>query len=122
MENPTPNPGQQYDSYAQMPLPNATAVLVLGIVSIFGCCCYGILGICGVIALVLYEKDRKLYAANPTAYTPGSYSNLKTGRICAIIGIVLSALSIISIIVSLIIFGTQVLTNPEEFLRRMQDR
>ncbi len=26
-------------------LPNATLVLVLGIISILGCCCYGIIGL-----------------------------------------------------------------------------
>ena len=35
-------------------LPNATAALVLGIISIVGALCYGIVGIiCGIIGLVL---------------------------------------------------------------------
>ena len=42
-------------------LPNATTVLVMGIISILGCCCYGIIGIvCGIIGLVLAKKDTAL--------------------------------------------------------------
>ncbi len=45
----------------QKNLPNSTAVLVLGILSIVGCIFYGIPGIiCGIIAIVLHGKeDRK---------------------------------------------------------------
>jgi hypothetical protein len=48
----------------QPPLPNATAVLVLGILSIVVCF------ITGIIALVLANKDMALYNANPGAYSP----------------------------------------------------
>ena len=59
-------------------LPNATAVLILGIFSILTCCCYGIISIIlGAIGLVLANKDAKLYAENPSAYT--NYNNLKIG-------------------------------------------
>lgn len=72
-------------------LPNATAVLVLGIVSILTCCCYGIVGLVfGIVALVLAQKDMKLYTANPELYK--NFSNLNVGRILAIIGVVMSAL------------------------------
>ena len=41
----------------QQSLPNATAVLVLGILSLLTCICYGLPGIiCGIIALILYAK------------------------------------------------------------------
>ena len=74
-------------------LPNATAVLVLGIVSILSCCCYGIIGLgFGIIALVLAKKDLKLYNENPELYS--NYSNLNIGRILAIIGVVLSAFTL----------------------------
>ena len=36
-----------------------------------------------------------LYDANPGSYSQASYSNLKTGRICAIIGIVLQGIVIL---------------------------
>lgn len=84
----------------QSNLPNATAVLVLGIVSIVGCCCYGIPGIiAGIIGLVLYNKDKALYLQNPEQYL--NYSNLNTGRILCIIGLALSALNIIAMVILL---------------------
>ena len=75
-------------------LPNATAVLVLGILSIVTCCCYGVLGlILGIVALVLAKKDIASYRLNPALYT--NYSNLNTGKILAIIGIVINVLTLI---------------------------
>lgn len=80
-------------------LPNATAVLVLGIISIATCWLYGLPGIvCGIIALVLYKRDNTLYKQNPKKYTEASYKNLKAGYICGIIGLILSALMIIYVI------------------------
>ena len=39
-------------------LPNATAVLILGILSIITCCCYGIFSvILGTIGIVLANKE-----------------------------------------------------------------
>ncbi len=73
----------------QQPLPNATAVLVLGICSIVVC------GICGIIALVLGNSAIKMYDANPSAYTPGSLSNVKAGKVCSIIGLCLMVVGII---------------------------
>lgn len=114
MENTnTPQPNNssnlnQGNSFApQKALPNAVAVLVLGICSIFpGCFCYGIVGIaCAIIAMVLAKKDMALYAANSTNYTEASFKNLKAGRICAIIGLCLSSLYIIFIIVYVVILG-----------------
>ena len=75
-------------------LPNGTAVLVLGILSIITCCCYGIVGlVLGIIALVLAKKDMALYSENPELYS--NFSNISTGKILAIIGIVLSTVSLI---------------------------
>ena len=70
-------------------LPNATATLVLGILSIVVCF------ICGIVALIISNKDLALYKANPELYNQGSYNNIKAGRTCAIIGIVLQVLGII---------------------------
>ena len=85
-------------------LPNATTVLVMGIISILGCCCYGIIGIvCGIIGLVLAKKDTALYQQNPTAYN--NYSNLNTGRILCIIGLVISSIAFISNIVLIAMYG-----------------
>ncbi|ASK30219.1 hypothetical protein CEY12_08885 [Chryseobacterium sp. T16E-39] len=75
-------------------LPNATTVLVLGIVAILGsCCCNGIVGvICGLIGMNLFNKDNALYQKDPSLYS--DYDNLKVGRILCIIGLVIGILSL----------------------------
>lgn len=76
-------------------LPNAQTVLILGIVSIVGtCCCTGLVGvICGLIGLNKYKTDKILYDQNPSEYS--DFSNLSTGRILCIIGLILGALQLI---------------------------
>jgi len=87
-------------NFMQSNLPNATAVLVLGIVSIIDCCCGGIIGVvCGIIGLILANKDMKLYQANPNAYK--NYSNLNTGRILCIVGLIISAIYMVYSIYSI---------------------
>lgn len=81
----------------QQKLPNSTLILVFGILSIVTCCCYGFIGlILGIIAIVLANKATKLYAENPETYT--GFQNVKTGRILAIIGVVLSAIYLLYVI------------------------
>lgn len=115
--NPTPinNSGGQPNNFnqnfgGQQILPNSVGVLVLGILSIVLCWCYGIVSIIlGIIAIVLANGAQKLYAQNPDAYTLSSFKNMKAGKICAIIGLSLSALYIVYIIVMLIMVGTAAL-------------
>ncbi len=72
-------------------LPNASAVLILGILSILTCCCWGIIGlVLGIVALVLAKKDTALYMENPELYQ--GYSNINIGKVMAIIGIILSSI------------------------------
>ncbi|MDU8887153.1 CCC motif membrane protein [Yeosuana sp. MJ-SS3] len=81
----------------QQKLPNSTLILVFGILSIVTCCCYGFIGlILGIIAIVLANKATKLYAENPEGYT--GFQNVKTGKILAIIGVVLSAIYLLYIV------------------------
>lgn len=102
--NPIQNRGFNYGM--QQSLPNATPVLVLGILSIVTCCCYGIIGlILGIIALVLSKKDREVYAVNMSFYTESSFKNLNAGRVCAIIGLILNLLVILFFIIAVMIFG-----------------
>ncbi len=72
-------------------LPNVTIAIVLSILS-FICCCFG--GIPGAIlagiAVILVNKDEKLYHQEPEAYS--NYSQLKTAKILAIIGLVIGIL------------------------------
>lgn len=85
-------------------LPNSTLILIFGILSIVGCCCYGILGLVfGIIAVIMAQKAKEIYIANPEMYF--GYQNVRTGKILAVIGIVLSAIVLIIGIVALIIFG-----------------
>jgi hypothetical protein len=76
-------------------LPNATAVLVLGILSIPACCCYGIGIVPAIIALFLARAASKLYFAEPGKYIESSYKNLTTGNICAWVGLIISIISVI---------------------------
>ncbi|HLV46972.1 MAG TPA: CCC motif membrane protein [Flavobacterium sp.] len=105
-------------NFMQSNLPNATAVLILGIISIIGTCCYGIIGlICGIIGLVLANKDMKLYRANPNAYS--NYSNLNTGRILCIVGIILSVLAVAYFIFIFAAIGMDALSDPELLQERI---
>jgi len=92
--------------YAKPPLPNATAVLVLGILSIVFILCYGIGLILGIIALAIMGRSITLYRENPGYYSESSYKNLHAGKVCAIIGTSLSALFIVYVVVILMIVGT----------------
>jgi len=89
----------------QQKLPNATISLVLGIISFIACCCTSGIGglLLSGIALFLVNKDTKLYAANPDLYD--NFSQLKTAKIIAIIGLVLSALAILMVIYQIMAVG-----------------
>jgi len=116
MENQPPQQPDLLSSQSQMPLPNATAVLVLGILSLVGCFCYGVLGlICAIIALVLASKDMRMYMANPSSFTPGSYSNLRAGRVCAIIGLCISIAYFLFVLFIIISVGFEALRDPGHF-------
>lgn len=122
---PTPPPFNGGFNYGmQQPLPNATVVLILGILSIITCCCYGLIGsILSIVALILSKKDRALYAANISFYTESSFKNLNAGRVCAIIGLILSLLVVLFYIVIIATFGWAVINDQElmkEALRNMQ--
>lgn len=93
------------DNYPQA-LPNATAVLVLGILSIVTCWLYGIPGlVMGIIALNLHKSDKALYERNRAKYQ-ASFNNSNAGKVCAIIGLSLSALFILYFIILITTIGT----------------
>src|SRR3954468_22652629 len=76
----------QYDGH--LPVPNSTEVLVLGILTIVICWCYGIVSvILGIVALVLASEGEKKFRLNPNMYSSTSYKNLRAGRTCAIVGL-----------------------------------
>ncbi len=101
----------------KIPLPNATAVLVLGISSIVLCWCQGIVGlIIAIIALVLANRDLVLYDTQPEKYTENSYNNLKTGRTVAIVGLVLAAVFLFMLIIGLLFLGLNFALFPWEMV------
>lgn len=124
-----PNPNNHFPPYGggfggmQMALPNATIVLVLGILSIVMCCCYyGIIGlVLGVVTLILSRKDKQNYLANMNYYTLSSYKNLNAGRVCAIIGLILSGIVVLFCIVIAVFFGFDMLTNEEAIKQLLQE-
>ena len=104
----------------QKKLPNATLILVFGILSIVTCCCYGIVGlILGIVAIVLAKKATELYAENPEGYT--GFQNVKTGKILAIIGIILSVLYLLFVVVLVSMFGWETLQDQQLMQERMQE-
>lgn len=101
----------------QIPVPNASAVLVLGILSILGSFCYGIPGlILAIIGLALGVSPTREYRLNPNRYTDSSYSTLKAGKICSIIGLVLALV----VVVVFVIFFLFVAAKANEPFRYQQ--
>lgn len=101
-------------------LPNSTLVLIMGILSIVACCCYGLPGlICGIVAVVVGQKAINTYKMAPEDYT--GYENVKAGKIMGIIGIILSILAIIFILWLIATFGWETLQDPDLMRERMED-
>jgi hypothetical protein len=96
-------------------LPNSTAILVLGILSILTCCCWGIIGLSlGIVALILAKKDLVLYYEKPEQYE--GIANINTGRILAIIGIVLSSIYLLANIYMYAVWGEEGIKDFQENL------
>lgn len=87
-------------------LPNAGTILLLGILSILLCWWHflSIAGIIlGILALVMANRETAAYYANPGQYSISSLNQVKTGRICALIGLTISV--VIFFFVLLLVFG-----------------
>ncbi|RXJ51395.1 CCC motif membrane protein [Gelidibacter gilvus] len=102
-------------------LPNSTLILVFGIISIVTCCCYGVIGLpLGIIALVLANKATALYATDPELYT--GFQNVKTGKILAIIGIILNAIFLMTVIWMYVSIGADGIQEmQEEWLKGLNE-
>jgi len=81
------------------PSGNATAALVLGIISIvLGCCCWPGGLVCSIIAIVLGNKavnDIAVGIADPT-----SAGKARAGKVCGIVGLILSLLAVVITIIN----------------------
>ncbi len=88
-------------------VPYSTSVLVLGICSIVTCGCSALPGlVCGIVALIQSKIGLTAYEVNPSLYKESSLKNLKAGKTCAIIGVILSSIYFIFILVYFITMGT----------------
>lgn len=80
-------------------LTNETTILVLGILSLAFCWCYGFIGlILGIIAVALANTQRRIYLEHPDEYREASYKNVNAGRICGIIAICISSFILLMLI------------------------
>jgi uncharacterized Tic20 family protein len=96
----------------RIPLPNSNTILMLGIFSIvIGFCCgfIAIVGlVLGIVALSLAPKAIAMYQQNPSLYTENSFKNINAGKICAIIGIVISGMLILVGMIYLMVVGAAI--------------
>ncbi|WP_158975968.1 CCC motif membrane protein [Cellulophaga sp. L1A9] len=98
----------------QQKLPNATLIIVLGILG-YLCCCFAALGIIpSGIAFFMATKSQKLYEEKPEVYD--NYNIIKTGKIVALIALILNILMIINVIYVLSTVGWEAWST--EFSRR----
>lgn len=84
-------------------LPNGIAIIVLGI---FGylCCCFAGFGIIpSGIAFFMAQKSEKLYTKNPELYD--NMSQIKTGKIVALIALILNALVLANLLYTILTGG-----------------
>ncbi len=101
-------------------LPNATLALVMGILSIVGCCCYGVPGVIfGIVAIIISLKAEKLYKQDPESYS--GYGNVKAGKIMGIIGLILSVLFAAYMAWFIGQVGWEALQDPEQLMKRMEE-
>lgn len=80
----------QHNFQGNQSLPGAGGILTMGILSIVFA---GIIGvILGIIALNNSKDALNDYNKNPSKYNPSSLSQVKAGKVCAIIGLSIAGL------------------------------
>ena len=105
--NPKPDGDPGNNQLFQQNLPNSNTILVLGILSIVFCWwkLVSIAGIVmGIITLVLAKREIAAYNEAPKKYTISSLNNVRTGRTCAIIGLIISVVIFVLAVLFLIGF------------------
>ncbi len=101
----------------QQKLPNTGVIIGLGIASILLCWCYGVLGlILSIVAIILASKSKSVYNESPQDYS--DYGTLTTGKVIAIIGLILNILFILLMIWMIVTLGWDVIQSGDEELVR----
>ena len=101
----------------QQKLPNATMIIVLGIMGYLCCCFAGLGAIPSAIAFFMARKSEKIYAENPEAYD--NMSQIKTGKIVALIALIINALFILRLIYVISTVGWSEMS--DEFMRAYEE-
>jgi sulfite exporter TauE/SafE len=83
---------------SQQPLPGASTVLTMGIISVVGAlvCCGPFAAIFSIIGLSKAKSAKQIYQENPGMYS--GYESLNTGRILSYVGLGLSLLMLVIVI------------------------
>lgn len=100
-------------------LNNAVGALILGILSILTCICYGFIGlILAIVGLVISKGDNQKVQNNPDVL----YANagvLKAGRILCIIGLIFNILMLLYFIIVIVFVGMDELGAFDDIMRNM---
>lgn len=100
MEPNYQNQQPQFSNYeGQEPLPNATVILVLGILSIVLC------QPLGIAAWIMANNSLHQYSLAPNRYSQSSLGTVKAGRICGIIGVALIAVALLLMLAGVSLFS-----------------
>ena len=103
----------------QQKLPYANLILIFGIISIITCCCYGIVGLVfGITAWILAHRALKLHAEHSDQYE--GVQTVKTGKILAIVGVVLNVIYLAIFLWFVSYFGWETLQNPDRMREIME--
>ena len=90
----------------QMNLPNSNTILILGILSLVFSWwhIFSLVGIIlSIVTLSLSRKELSIFYMQPAQFTLSSLNNVKAGRVCAIIGLIISI--VVFIVAVLLIIG-----------------
>jgi len=87
---------------SQQPLPGASTVLTMGIISVVGAliCCGPFAAIFSIIGLAKAKSAKRLYLENPGMYS--GYESVNTGRILSYVGL---GLSLLMLVITILYFG-----------------
>lgn len=81
-------------------LPNSNLVLILGIISVVTIFCFQPVSIIlAIVTLIIASNDNKNYILEPESYTQKSISSLRSGKLLALIALIISVVVFIATII-----------------------